>query len=236
MKKRYLCPKHTESTGSAVAYATGYHCFGCGARGPLADLNLPAGIRPEISYVEDLEKSIERIKHLPQKQIRGFSLNCNDKGYYLLWPNSDYYKFRSYSPENPGGKYRGPSGHVKPWYWVDSSHPTLVVVEGEFNALSLAALKLPLSIVSPGGAGDFYSRTAERELRGLCKFGTIFLVVDDDAAGAIAGIEASSKLKAMGANCVHIKLVKKDFNDVFTEQGKETLEGDVSKLGLLRGM
>jgi DNA primase len=105
-------------------------------------------------------------------------------------------------------------------------------VEGEFNALSLAKVTLALDVVSPGGAGDFYSKTAENYLRNMSTYETIYLVVDDDKAGAQAAIQAASKLKVYGAKDVRIKLVEKDFNDELVEKGPESLKEKVREMGM----
>lgn len=234
MTKKYLCPKHEEKTPSANAYSDGYHCFGCGARGPLSELGLAAGERIEITYVEDIASSISRIRALPKQAIRGFELHADERGYYLLWNNDSYYKRRVYGAD-AGSKYRGPSGHKKPPFYATELKPTaaLTLVEGEFNALSLAALELNLNVVSPGGAGDFYSRGNEPLLHEAAKFGLVHVVVDADAAGAQAAIETKAKLITLGCPDVRLHLVEKDFNDILVQSGKEALREEAKRLGLL---
>lgn len=234
MTKKYLCPKHREDTPSAVAYANGYYCFGCGAKGPLTELGLPAGERIEITYVEDVVATIAYIESLPRKEIRGFSLHYNSRGYYLIWPSEDYYKMRIEGAE-AGNKYRGPSGHKKPPFVCGNSarHARLVLVEGEFNALSLAALEPACDVISPGGAGDFYSRSGERALENYAKeYRQVEIVVDADAAGAQAAIEAKAKLVTFGCSEVKIHLVEKDFNDILVQNGKEALRDKIREMGL----
>lgn len=233
MTRKYLCPKHREDTPSANAYTDGYHCFGCGARGPLSELGIPAGERIEITYVEDITASINRIRALPKQEIRGFSLHADDRGYYLLWPDFSYYKRRVYGAE-ASSKYRGPSGHSKPPFKVsEGSGSHLVLVEGEFNALSLGALEPPFDVVSPGGAGDFYSRTGTLHLKDYAKFGRVDIVVDADAAGAQAAIETKAKLITLGCSDVRIHLVELDFNDILVKDGKEALRDECKRMGLL---
>lgn len=233
MTKKYLCPKHREATPSANAYSDHYYCFGCGARGPLSELGLPAGERIEITYVEDVAATISYIKSLPRKTIRGFSLHFSPRGYFLLWPTEDYYKLRIEGAE-AGSKYRGPSGHKKPPFVASRTSPSgrLALVEGEFNALSLAALEPPFDIISPGGAGDFYSRGADQHLRVYAKYGRVDLIVDADAAGAQAAIETKAKLVTLGSPEVKIHLVERDFNDIHVQDGKEALREQVKRMGL----
>lgn len=234
MSKKYLCPKHREDTPSANAYADGYHCFGCGARGPLSELGIPAGERIEITYVEDITASINRIRALPKQEIRGFSLHADRMGYYLLWPDFSYYKRRVYGAE-ASSKYRGPSGHSKPWFTVAESgqETCVVIVEGEFNALSLGLLEGPFDIVSPGGAGDFYSKSAQSNLRKYANYVRAEIICDADAAGAQAAIETKAKLITLGCQDVRIHLVETDFNQILCDSGKEAFRDECKRLDLL---
>lgn len=234
MSKKYLCPKHREDTPSANAYSDHYYCFGCGARGPLSELGLPAGERIEITYVEDVAATIAYIESLPRKEIRGFTLPYNSRGYYLVWPTRDYYKMRIEGADS-GSKYRGPSGHKKPPFCANSGgFSSLVLVEGEFNALSLAALELQnMDIVSPGGAGDFYSKSGAHYLRDYAKRSRVDIVVDADKPGTIAAIETKAKLGRLGCPEVKIHLVERDFNDIHVQDGKEALRAEIKRMGLL---
>lgn len=232
MTKKYHCPHHEEKTPSAVAYENNYYSFCCGRSGPLSELGLAPGERIEKTYVEDINSSIAAIRALPTQEIRGFQLHADDRGYYLLWPNDDYYKRRIYGADS-GNKYRGPSGHSKPWFIAKTQESfVLALVEGEFNAMSLVSLELGIDVVSPGGAGDFYSRTGKQELLKCLQYSTIHVIVDSDAAGAQAAIETKAFLVANGHNDVRIHLVEKDFNDVHVEEGLENLREKVKALGL----
>jgi hypothetical protein len=248
LTKKYLCPKHLEKTPSAVAYANGYYCFGCGAKGDLSELGLPAGERIEITYVEDIASTLAYIATLPRKEIRGFSLPYTPRGYYLVWPTQDYYKLRIEGAD-AGNKYRGPSGHKKPPFVPGASSSgygegeasnaprrksdVLCLVEGEFNALSLAALEPSLDIVSPGGAGDFYSATGRKHFPEYAAYPRVDIVTDADAAGAQAAIETKAALITLGAQDVRIHLVEKDFNEILVQDGKEALHAKAKTLGLL---
>jgi hypothetical protein len=231
--KKYLCPKHQENTPSAAVYGDGYFCFGCGARGPVTELGLEPGERIETTYVEDIQATLDYIGTLPTKEIRGFKLPYNERGYFLVYPCRTFYKFRVEGAEK-GDKYRVPSGHGKPAFVVQKGvSGSLTLVEGEFNALSLGLLELNTDLVSPGGAGDFYSRRGNKDLRSYGAYLRINLVVDADAAGALAAIETKSRLITLGCPDVRIHLVEKDFNDILVEQGKEALRDEVKRMGLL---
>ncbi len=232
MNKKYFCPRRPEKTPSAHAYGDHFFCFGCGARGSIKELGLEPGERLETVYVEDVSSTISYIDTLSRKTIRGFSLPFNDRGYYLVYPCRTFYKFRIESASS-GSKYRGPSGHSKPWFTVvDSMQETVAIVEGEFNALSLGLLEGPFDIVSPGGAGDFYSKSAQANLRKYANYGRAEIICDADAAGAQAAIETKAKLITIGCPEVRIHLVERDFNDILVQDGKEALREEVKRMGL----
>lgn len=235
MTKKYHCPHHEEKTPSAVAYANSYYSFCCGKSGPLSELGLAPGERIEVTYVEDIATSIERIERLPREEIRGFALHADSLGYYLIWPDRSYYKRRIYGAES-GNKYRGPSGHRKPPLFLTAwdGGRKLILVEGEFNALSLHSLELKnTDICSPGGAGDFYSKSGSKFLESLGPYPEVHVVVDADAAGAQAAIETKAKLITLGCPDVRLHLVEKDFNDIHTQDGKEALRDEAKRMGLL---
>lgn len=238
MIRRYFCPHHEEKSPSAVAYSNGYFSFCCGKHGPLTELGLDPGQRIEVTYVEDVAVSIAAIRRLPKRTIRGFDLHYTHNGFYLLWPDFSYYKFRLDNAPS-GNKYRGPSGVKKAPYEVpgNAGSETVVLVEGEFNAMTLALLDLPVRIISPGGAGDFYSKGNEKLLTLVSAYSTVYIIVDDDAAGAQAAIEAKSRILVANKHCdVKIKLLKEDFNDTYVRQGREGLEIVAKSLGLPGGV
>lgn len=235
MSKRYHCPKHEEKTPSAVVYGDHYYSFCCGAYGPVTELGLSPGEKIHVTYVEDLQESISRIQRLPIRRVRGFDLHCNDGGYYLLWSSLDYYKYRKLGDESGGSKYRGPSGHSKPAFQAQVTNhlDRLILVEGEFNAMSLALLKPDADVISPGGAGDFYSRSKQKDLQKYAMYARVDIVVDEDAAGVQAAIECTAQLIANGCLSVKSHLVKKDFNDIYVQDGLEELKRTAERMGLL---
>jgi hypothetical protein len=234
MKKRYKCPKHEESTASAVVYGQTYHCFGCGANGPVTELGLSPTEKVEPEYVENLDDTIQYIRLLPTGSFRGFELHCNRNGYYLVWPDSDYYKFRRHAGDP---KYKGPTGYKKPPFVVrKDSLFTLCLVEGEFNALTLGELDLNVDIVSPGGAGDFYSAQGKKYLPYYAMYDTVYIIVDSDAAGIQAAIETKVGLMSHGCRDVKVVFMEKDFNDIFTQEGKAAAEHRALEMGLPTGV
>lgn len=236
MKRRYRCPRHHEKTASAVVYGNSFFCFGCHARGPVSELGLSlAELEQEESYIEDLEESIAYISYLPLKKVRGFQLHSDYYGYFLVWPDNTYYKWRSANPEAKS-KYRGPSGHKKPPFVLPGSYPRTILCEGEFNALSLYSCcgeSLKAKVISPGGSGDFYSNTGKKFLRSIAKSEHIDIIVDNDTAGVLAGIETKMNLVVMGCESVKVHLMEKDFNDIHQEEGREGVIARATQMGLL---
>lgn len=237
MNKRYLCSRHQEQTPSVVVYPDHGWCFGCGSKIPLQELGVSTvEATREASYVEDLEVTLRYIRTLPTKEIRGFQLPYNERGYYIVYPTNDFYKFRVLSDE-AGSKYKGPTGHKKPPFKVKMGQGDgIMLVEGEFNALSASLIVADMTIVSPGGAGDFYSAMGKKLLQEVSQFSSIDLVVDADAPGVKAAIESKSILAGLGCSNVKIHLLEKDFNDVHTTEGLEALRSQIERLGMLGGV
>jgi DNA primase len=233
MERRILCPNHEESTPSFVVYPDGMgHCFGCGYRAKVTegvkidkdkfDAEAQAKFVEQLSYIESL----------PKVPIRGLTLHADSERYYIVWPTRDYYKSSCFRRTDDSPKYVGARGIKKPMFKaVTGRSRTLAVVEGEINALSIQSIA-DCDVVSPGGAGDFYSSRFEKDLTLYKNYDKVMLVADADAAGTKAVIELKSRLLAAGMVDVAIKLVEEDFNDVLTKYGQEELKNRIRHLGL----
>ncbi len=231
------CPRHDDKTASCAIYPDGtFHCFGCGAHGQSSELGeaYEGEVGPDRpKFVEDVARTVPAIESLPLVTIRGLELHANDHGYYIVWPCRNYYKHRSYTPVSDGAKYKGPAGVAKPLFqvWV-GGNDELIVIEGELNALSLARARPDLDIVSPGGAGDFYSkRTLSTDTPLYRRYKRIICIVDEDAAGAAAAIRFKSHMVQYGL-AVTIKMMKKDANDLLVERGLDGLKEETQRMGL----
>jgi hypothetical protein len=230
MIKHILCPFHEESTPSLALYHDGYRCFGCGAYGSLADLKGHVANVPEVlpAEPEDVEGSIQRIERLPKGEIRGLELHFDDRAYYLVWPTRDYYKARYFNPEK--GKYRNPRGHKQPILEVQvSGRPTLAVVEGEFNALSVAKAVPEIDVISPGSAGNFAPANMRKYCTSLVLYSTILVIADRDAPGATACIDLMGMLTGR-VRKIKAHLMSPDANEVLVERGCEELRREISKV------
>ena len=224
---KVLCPRHKESTPSVEVYADGGYCYGCGAQIPMAELEAMGPV-PEIieRQATDLEEGNRYIDTLPTKIIRGHDLPYDDLGYYLRFPGTTYYKKRNWDTEP---RYLNPTGHKQPLFVARQNFAgRLFVVEGEFNALSIASAYPDDDVVSPGSASNFKKYDAISVLPFRRYYRTIVVVTDNDGPGA----EAAIHLKGLLANHVpevRIVLMPRDANELHIEAGLEGLREEVKR-------
>lgn len=231
MSAKILCPKHSEKTPSChIYYDTGrYKCYGCGASGWLDEIGIDTGKSRSLvdKYKEDLPESIKYIKSLPEKTLRGVNIKASDANLYILWPNDDYYKSRSLM-QNGGSKYLCPVGHKKPLYYLRRSKgmswwtKTLILVEGELNALSIHQVMPYIDVISPGGTADIVA-SVKKDLNIYRNYSSILVMVDADKAGTVAGVAAGTALRDAGIN-VYIASLNKDANERLVQDGAKALE------------
>lgn len=226
MLRRILCPYHEERTPSFIIYPNGAgHCYSCGAHvKQAAEPKEAAYIQPK----EDMAASIDYIKSLPLKEIRGLMLPHDNTHYYIVWPEENYYKKRAFNDST--SKYLSPVGHPKPLFIAKQTNSNWIIVcEGELNALSLAQANLPYTIVSPGPATDFYSKNSDRYSTVYRDYDNVLIIADADKAGTVAAIELKTRLLAYTPNTI-ISLWNKDANDILREDhGKEKLESKIRR-------
>lgn len=209
-------------------YADGLcHCFGCGISVTAASLGIipPVQDQPRAA-AENIQEQVKYILSLPKAQIRGLELPVDQDSYYILWPDHAFYNRRFFEGTT---KYKCPTGHSKRplWAWQAVNKNYLCIVEGEINALSIARSCPWVSVMSPGGAGDFYSRTSDSWLPDVMGYGAIALICDEDRAGALAGIELKAKLLKHTPN-VSIVLMKEDANDWLVKYGQKALAEEIT--------
>lgn len=223
--KRFICPRHAEDTPSAILYGDRYKCFGCGASGPASELGIEGeeNVSKRETYTEDLEAAIARIDTLPTKAVRGFDLPFDRDFYYIVWPDRVYYKGRRWD-DSRKDKYKCPSGHKQPLYtpYLEESKQQLIIVEGEFNALSI---NIPgVSVCSPGGAAQL--APSKEALTFYKQFDRILVMADKDHAGTKGAIQLGAALRAEGKN-VKIVLVEEDANTQLIKYGQEGLSKEI---------
>lgn len=239
--RKINCVAHEDSTPSLAIYDDGNaFCFGCGFKTTTKELDLNIENLPAYAYKpkfkENIKKTMEYINSLPNKWIRGHVVPYDDSYYYLKWPNGDFYKKRRVDPDSKS-KYRSPVGIKKPLYAKGVESTKLIIIEGEFNALTLAispyiALTKGCKIVSPGACTDFMRKDY---LQQYLKYDTILIIVDRDAAGICAGIELKAYLQQKGKK-VFLHPMIKDFNDILVQDGQEAIEKEVKTISAMLNM
>ncbi|WP_375667986.1 MULTISPECIES: toprim domain-containing protein [unclassified Bartonella] len=95
-----------------------------------------------------------------------------------------------------------------------STNRTIVITEGEIDALSLAAYGYPAVSVPFGGGSGGKHNWIENEFDHLESFETIFLATDMDPPGEEAAHEIASRLGRH--RCYRVRLPLKDANDCLT--------------------
>lgn len=235
MIERILCPFHTERTPSCVVYPTGFKCYGCGRTGTLQDLGRSEAPKIKETYVEDIKSSIERIKTLSVRNIRGIDLPCDSEYYYIVYPTGDYYNARRIdSSASHVQKYKCPAGIRRPlFHALDVPSAVCIVCEGEINAISISQAYPEVACVSPGGSSDFYGKRLLKDLTHYKKYDRIIVVTDEDKAGCIAAIQLKTHLTPIVPD-VDIFLMPIDANDILVKYGKEALKEVVKNMVVSR--
>ncbi|UNF35205.1 toprim domain-containing protein [Bartonella krasnovii] len=97
---------------------------------------------------------------------------------------------------------------------LSSTNRTIVITEGEIDALSLAAYGYPAVSVPFGGGKGGKHNWIENEFDHLEAFETIFLATDMDQPGEEAAHEIASRLGRH--RCYRVRLPRKDANECLT--------------------
>lgn len=202
-------------------YADGSgYCFSCNTRFSGIGKRQDVVIKPS----EDIQQSIARIEALPTQEIRGLVLPYDNTGYYIVWPDKNYYKCRVWLG-NP--KYKNPAGVTQPWLnLLAKDNKIAVIIEGELNALSVATLNLPIDIYCPGSANSFKLAKSDISLTKLVDYDTILLVADKDTAGVSAILNLKKEIIQYNPGVV-LKLVSPDYNQILQTYGKTGIKEDL---------
>lgn len=232
MSRKIICPWHKEKTPSLVMYRNGFFCYGCGKRGPLKDLGgiAPAAASLEEAPPEDVEETIKAIRansHI--REVRGLQLPANSAGYYIIWPDDSYYKLRFWDPDAKP-KYIGARGVSRGLFWAtrDKAHNTLILCEGELNALSIAACGMAVDVVSPGGVSDFTAERLRKYLPTFSVYDTIVIVADADGAGLVALVDALGYFKACGIKSAALPL-SPDPNKLLVDGEQQRIKDEITR-------
>lgn len=211
---KILCKYHNDKVPSMEIYPDGGYCFVCGVFVPIDEL----GVEPsERKPPTDIPKMVSYIDSLPSRRFRGIILPHDNDGFYIVWPDRSFYKKRMF--DGPI-RYTGPRGHRAP-LMVIPGNKTLVIVEGEMNALSLGNQKE--TVVTSGSATELM-----KHLSYYLTFDKILCIMDKDVPGVAHGLELKDR---MVRNSKKFKLIARetDYNDVLVKEGKEGLQKEFQK-------
>lgn len=225
------CRWHPDATASMHIYADHAYCFGCKKRVSLEEIGEKATFtRRSFNYTvrkENIKSSLERINKLPKKLIRGLPLPFDESGYYLVYPNTDYYVKRLWEGTN-SNKYKNPLGLSKELFRVRLAEPkeALLIVEGQLNALTADTVfrQANVSIISPGSANDLNNR---KFIEYYLQYKRVCLIVDKDAAGVVSATALRDTLLKSGIKRVAIYPMQKDLNQVLLESGEDAVRQEV---------
>ena len=199
-------------------YSEWSHCFVCNAHILTKELELPEHLIDRAFKAEptNIPNMIKYINSLPVATIRGLQLPYNERGYYVVWPNLDYYKLRLNSGNT---RYIAPSGVKPPLFVYPGSARHLIIVEGEINCMTLHNCVFgEYKLCSPGPATDMM-----RHLKYYAQYQRITIIVDHDAPGVIFGCQLRDHLLTLKKR-VNIIALDKDFNDILTSEGEEAVK------------
>jgi 5S rRNA maturation endonuclease (ribonuclease M5) len=234
MAVKLNCIYHPDDTASLAVYEDHFHCYGCGAHGPLEKLQekVPDVRKYRIIQSrlarENIDVRLDYIKSLPTKEIRGFQLPYDREAYYVVYPHAKFYTKRLFNPKSNSDKYRSPVGHRKPLFNVGNRLETseLFLVEGQLNALSLAAAVPNCAISSPGPCTDF---SRPEYVNCYLQYKKIYIIVDKDAAGVAAGVALRETLQKAGKRVV-LHPMEQDFNSLHTSNGLHSVREEFQKI------
>lgn len=218
MSKKVVCPAHDDHEPSMHLYGDTGFCFVCKASIPVSELNVPENKhipKPEPTNVPD---RIKYIKNLPTKLIRGLQLPYDNSGYYIVWPQNNYYKRRNFEGKV---RYIGPSGVRAPLYVLPGTAQHLIICEGEINALTLYDCinmdEREFKVVSPGSASEMM-----RHIKYYLGYSRITIIADYDAPGICFGYQLKDLLLKSKKQTMLV-LMKEDFSRILQDEGHEAV-------------
>jgi len=232
VRKRLRCFWHQESTPSLVQRKDGWYCYGaCNRLYPNDEVEKRTGEKYEYveeSEPEDLTERFNYIRSLPPKTIRGLQLPADEGGYFVIWPYDKYYKYRFFNPgDRP--KYVGAKGRTPPLFWARrESNPTLIVSEGEINALSIALAFPQFDVCSPGSCSMFRVDKLSKDLTSYQGYSNLVVVMDKDKAADEAMIHAKAFFRYKIPFTDFIQL-EQDANELLQERGPQGLKQEMEK-------
>lgn len=225
MKIRCLNPNHKDENASLHVYPEYSYCFSCGFRAKTEEVLSGKEIetlKKVYQEPENIRDTILYVAGLPLATIRGLAFPRDAEGFYIVWPNANYYKKRLYSGNI---RYIGPRGHRAPLFEIPGgSNENLIVIEGELNCLTLQSVleAKPIfqrspRLCSPGSATEMM-----RHLEKYLTYSNITIIVDKDIPGVINGLKLKEALLKKGKR-VNLLAMERDLNDLLQEKGPEAV-------------
>lgn len=193
------------------------YCFVCRYSCPSDNIVSAEELQQMRQEPADIEEEMAYIQQLPIRDIRGLKLPVDDQGYYIVWPNNNFYKKRLFEGKS---RYVGPRGHRPPIFEYLTNRKSCIVIEGELNAVSgynslSSKVTNRVTILSPGSATEL-----PKILPYLLTFDTIAIIVDRDIPGVGWGSNLKHEL-VKHQKKVQLVAVEKDINQILQEEGKE---------------
>lgn len=226
-------PEHQDSTPSCGVYDDGSaYCFGCSTYFAKVEGFSPS---KQVREVENIEERIKYIENLPTVTFRGLEFPHDDRGYYILWPDRNYYKLRLWTSSDSDLRYVSPIGHSAPMFLLKQKERarTITLVEGEINALSLSLAYPTSTIVGLPGANTFFDRAMNARSDYFRHYSKIVVFVDEDPAGFTGAMRFKDLVKPLVPD-ISIGMLSTDFNDLLMKGGINAIQKQVENLGLSR--
>jgi twinkle protein len=110
------------------------------------------------------------------------------------------------------------------WQTVPANSRTVVITEGEIDAMSMAAYGFPALSVPFGGGGGEKQKWIENEYDRLDRFERIYLALDMDPVGEEAALAIANRLGRH--RCLRVKMPRKDANQCLVEGVPKALMDD----------
>jgi len=218
------CPFHDDDTPSfTLNWEKGlYHCFGCGAKGRVADLekaitkqNVWKDLKRKVIEWnqrlladDELMAYIKSEKGLTRETIEEYKIGWDGERYTIPTPHN----VRRYRPK-ADPKYVNTRGFGKnelyPPNFVDNDEGEIWLCEGEVDALN-AIQHGYNAVTSTSGAGSWLPEWSEH-----FKGKRVWLAMDSDDAGRRASAKLADILKNVAAEVHQVLLPVKDVTDFF---------------------
>ncbi len=160
-------------------------------------------------------------RNLPAESIAAYKIGEDDEGniiFPFLLPDGTLALVKKRASEDgakPVPTEAGCEAVLFGWQAIPPNARTVVITEGEIDAISAHAYGHPAVSVPFGGGGGGKQKWIESEFERLGRFERIYLGMDMDGPGDQAAEEIAARLGKH--RCLRISLPRKDFNECLKE-------------------